>query len=426
MLKKLAQGPSWWSQALEKLKRIGLRPEIVAMLNSVDQIVWEQSSPPDNPNAVAYVSSEDKNNNGKIDKIHFVLSKFPPSASEDEINSIVEMVAKTLVHEYGHIEDFDEENGFPGGEAVAESAERQSEPVIQSGLTALTALNVFKGRGLNMFKELQKLANHLDEIGEVEFADTLDGILLKSAGNVSRDALADSGYAQMSMTNLVKKFEPEIAIARKDPRFFTEAKDYATLKSTVGNMNRSVIEAFDDFRSGSRLGGILEDILAYKISGTPLPWAKAQAEREEKAQPMAKATKISSGIIRIQNIVGTKPDGLWGPNTKGAVRVFLLKHSKHLIPSGQAGADKAMKGWWAVGVEGTSVAGKYTKTWGGLADLLTDLESKREEVMMTSQDATRAPDAAYGTPRAETSNAMDDVVSGLSSEFSLGLPKFNR
>ena len=78
MYKKANSPPPYWQSILTKIKNLGLRPEIMAMLNNFNQIVWDATPPSSNPNAVAYVSSEDKNADGKIDKIHFVLSKFPP------------------------------------------------------------------------------------------------------------------------------------------------------------------------------------------------------------------------------------------------------------------------------------------------------------------------------------------------------------
>lgn len=128
MKKKAQSAPPYWESLKQKLRQpeIGLRSEIIQMLNNVNQIVWDQSPPQDNPNAVAYVSSQDANQDGKIDKIHFVLSAFPPNATEEEVESLVHQVAQTLVHEHEHIQDFNPslDNPFPGGEARAESAER--------------------------------------------------------------------------------------------------------------------------------------------------------------------------------------------------------------------------------------------------------------------------------------------------------------
>lgn len=185
MYKKANSPPPYWQSILTKIKNLGLRPEIMAMLNNFNQIVWDTAPPPSEPNAVAYVTNEDKNGDGKIDKIHFVLSKFPPNATEDQMDSIVEMVAKTLVHEYGHIEDYDlETDTFPGGEAAAERAEQAYKPILEQRLEQMTSENKDNNLeniagDIKMLNELVKLANHLDGIGEVEISNKIDMIITK-------------------------------------------------------------------------------------------------------------------------------------------------------------------------------------------------------------------------------------------------------
>jgi len=194
MINKIAQ-PPYWPKVVQKVKTLGLRPEIVSMLNNFNQIVWDASPPSSNPNALAYVSSEDLDSDGKIDKIHFVLNKFPPNASEEEIDGIVGQVARTLVHEYGHIQDFDADKvTFPGGEGAAESAERAAEGMINQRLESFSKINttnkkigidnVIKRSSIGeykMKKELVKLANHLDNIGHRDLADKLDNVIRKTA-----------------------------------------------------------------------------------------------------------------------------------------------------------------------------------------------------------------------------------------------------
>ena len=210
MITKVAQ-PPYWTKVVQKVKTLGLRPEIVAMLNNFNQIVWEATPPSGNANAVAYVSSEDLNDDGKIDKIHFVSSNFPPNASDEEIDGIVAQVAKTLVHEYGHIDDFDSEKGvFPGGEGAAEAAERAAEGMIEQKLQLAASDNTTNKKnridnviksgeleGFLMQKELIKLANHLDSIGHSDLADRLDSLtstagILGGIGDIS-DSGKDPG-----------------------------------------------------------------------------------------------------------------------------------------------------------------------------------------------------------------------------------------
>ena len=158
--------PPYWEQVKTKLRTTGLRSEIMQMLNSFDQIVWDQNPPPGNQNAVAYVSSSDANENGKIDKIHFILSAFPSSASEDEINDLVGRIAKTLVHEHAHIQDFNPEsdNPFPGGEGVADAAEQSFNPILPKAAVSNKLNNLYrllKKSNLSEYKYLSKIIKSL-------------------------------------------------------------------------------------------------------------------------------------------------------------------------------------------------------------------------------------------------------------------------
>ena len=433
MLDKKANGPHYWQTIVNKVKTLGLRPEIIAMLNNVNQIVWDQSPPADNPNAIAYVSSEDKDKDGKIDKIHFVLSKFPPNAAEGEIDSIVEMVAKTLVHEYSHIEDFDPEKGFPGGEGVAESAERQSESTIQGGLTSLASLNVFKEKGLNMFKELQKLANHLDGIGEVGFADRLDSIVasnIKLAEMPTRKSVregVDLSREEIAALDIWDGVFKE-TYDRYTPAYDATASPLSSYLSTGYHVSKvwndpqfnSIPEGTAFKAAVSQAVPNFESLIRSALTKINPRWAGRVTK------PQAKATRTHSNLMKIQELVGSTADGVWGPDTKAAVETFLSRNSKHLIPEGQAGVNQTINGWWTTGVAGVSAAGKYEKSWLGLLNLLTDLENKSQDTMMTDQDATRAPNSAYQTPRVETPKAEVPGIGAISSEFSMGIPKFSR
>jgi len=134
MKKKAQSAPPYWNQIKPKLNQDSrIRPEVKNILNKIDGIVWELNPPPDAPKAVAYVSSEDANNNGKIDKIHMVLSNLPPNvpgSMDQAVDQILDMLEEDiggiLAHEGGHIADFNPnnpQNPFPGGEGVADSAE---------------------------------------------------------------------------------------------------------------------------------------------------------------------------------------------------------------------------------------------------------------------------------------------------------------
>ena len=52
MYKKANSPPPYWQSVLTKIKNLGLRPEIMAMLNNFNQIVWDTAPPPSEPNGV--------------------------------------------------------------------------------------------------------------------------------------------------------------------------------------------------------------------------------------------------------------------------------------------------------------------------------------------------------------------------------------
>jgi len=191
MYKKANSPPPWWNQNKARLQtEFGLRPEIVAMLNNFNQIVWDSAPPPSNPNAVAYVTNEDKNNDGKIDVIHLVLPKFPTTPTEEEMNVLLGQVASTLVHEYAHIEDFNqslETDDFPGGEAAAERAEQAYKPVLDQRLNQMAPANnnsFFEGMSaaakLEIIRDLVKVSDALDKRGLLKEADLLDSLIKNS------------------------------------------------------------------------------------------------------------------------------------------------------------------------------------------------------------------------------------------------------
>ena len=118
---KIAQ-PPWWQKIKQRLSGVGLRSEILQILNSTGGIVWEMSAPSGKPDALAYVSSEDLSGGGQP-IFHFVLPALRQMVGDNptdkELEAILEPIRDTLVHEFAHVEDFDPETGtFPGGEAV--------------------------------------------------------------------------------------------------------------------------------------------------------------------------------------------------------------------------------------------------------------------------------------------------------------------
>jgi hypothetical protein len=220
-IKKIALGgspPPYYQKVVTRAKEVGLEPDLIRMF---DRIVWDVAPPPGNPNAIAYVSSEDKDDNGKIDSIHFVLSKFPQNITDDEIDHMVKLIAETLTHELAHIRDYDpEKNEFPGGESVAEQAQRAAVPGLETKLNLKQSAH----RGVGIVKDIVKLADHLDEVGESKVADRLDAILKEISdlgvfdeGKLDEDKLKDNYMAESHAKNIRENSDSIITQLDEDP-----------------------------------------------------------------------------------------------------------------------------------------------------------------------------------------------------------------
>lgn len=205
--------PANWQKILSGLRKItNLPPKVREYVNDPSRITFPQSA--SNSQAVAYVTNEDYNNDGRDDslKVHIVVPTFNTafgtadlaSMAEDspEFKEAIERIASVLIHEIeGHIADFnpnDAENPFKGGEAVAEDAERRFTPIwasstINNNNKVVLGSKLHNNGDMRMKSEMIKLANHLDKIGHSDLADRLDSII-KSADDMLGSALpADAG-----------------------------------------------------------------------------------------------------------------------------------------------------------------------------------------------------------------------------------------
>jgi hypothetical protein len=207
MIKKVAQ-PPWWPKVMSGVKKVtNLPPEVRSLIDAPNRLVWHQATPPGADSmAKGFVTTEDKDQDGNLDTVNLVVTnmerEIPPELlaginqmdeKDPAFQDIVSNTVKTLVHELAHIEDYDPERGFPGGEPVAESREKSFNPIFAHSTTnkiigndSIIKLNS-KGE-LKMTKDIIKLANHLDRIGHKDLADRLDSIL-KAAQELPSDDL---------------------------------------------------------------------------------------------------------------------------------------------------------------------------------------------------------------------------------------------
>jgi len=187
-MKKKAQSFGSWPQTYSRMQ--SFYPD----LSQYPQVDFQQGMAPD-AQAIGYVSTEDTDNDGGIDKIHVVVPRFEQELGakgitgdlEDETNrrNLYLALKEVIEHELGHIKDYDPgdlENPFPGGEGVAEQAARQALSGVSAQATNIrnkleTHISYRSANMLEFLSELNKLASTLDEKQQYKFADQVEEIM---------------------------------------------------------------------------------------------------------------------------------------------------------------------------------------------------------------------------------------------------------
>jgi len=198
-MRKIAR-PSYWDKIEGGLRKITNLPGPVhAVLGNREKLKFHQALPPGiAPDAKAYVTTGDTNDDGNIETINIVVTNLEKEWPQDILSKINQMdesdpvfqdilngVAKTLIHELAHIDDH-KDGSFPGGEGVAESRENAFTPnfaaasITNADNKVISPLGLSKIGDIKMKKELIKLATHLDKLGHSDLADRLD-VIVKSA-----------------------------------------------------------------------------------------------------------------------------------------------------------------------------------------------------------------------------------------------------
>ena len=213
--------PSYWNKIEQGLRRItNLPSEVHSVLGDSNKIKFHNTIPPGvSSNAKAYVSTEDANDDGDIETINIVVTNLEKEWPQDVLSKINQMddsdpvfqqilsgIAETLIHEIAHINDYTD-GKFPGGEAVAESAEN----AFNANFPASTATNIIekeehviktaKNKEFAMKSDLLKLANHLDSIGQHDLADRLEEVV-KISMEKEQVSESDASIAQMAAQNV--------------------------------------------------------------------------------------------------------------------------------------------------------------------------------------------------------------------------------
>ena len=298
-----------------------------------------------------------------------------------------------------------------------------------------------------MLKELQKLANHLDEIGEIKLADKLDSII---ASNIK---LAEMPTRKSVQKGIDFSQEEQVALNIWNKKLLSA--DLAKYK--VGDPDDLDVDYYDnqedDFMvshvsrlwsdpnfSATEGGRGFKEAVLREIPN--FDWLIRSAIDKINAKSdgsQAKATRTGGPLQSIQTLVGAEATGKWNRDTRDNLESFLTKYDKHLVPEGTAGVKQVMSwgsGFRTISVEGVSKPGSYPGNWGGLLKLLKDLESKDQSALSSLKALEDDRSTEYVAPAwlgqsvteptAVANKAMDDVVSSLSSAFSSGMPKFSR
>jgi hypothetical protein len=202
---KFSSIESVWPKIYNKLKSppAGLHlGDFPSKLPPMDKIKFDNSG--SEPGAFGYVTTEDVDQDGKLDIIHInspkLLAELQKSGltidklqkidilSPDELKGLLSVFVELIAHEAGHLKDFKPgPNPFPGGETVADSAATNALNQISVATNKAKDLKV---RGSNMNKTLDiivRLAQDLDDLGQVEAADIVDGLaneLISTAASV--------------------------------------------------------------------------------------------------------------------------------------------------------------------------------------------------------------------------------------------------
>lgn len=265
-MRKIAR-PSYWDKIEGGLRKITNLPGTVhAVLGDREKLKFHQALPPGvAPDAKAYVSTEDTNDDGDIETINIVVTNLEKEWPQDILSKINQMdesdpvfqdilngVAKTLIHELAHIDDH-KDGSFPGGEGVAESRENAFTPnfavasITNDDNKVISPLGLSKIGDIKMKTELIKLANHLDRLGHSDLADRLDTIV-KSAQTISSDVPPSSDDIELAQEdNADQDVDGDSAQGSQEgwtPEALMEVQPSVTASNRIDDMAKLISKEF--------------------------------------------------------------------------------------------------------------------------------------------------------------------------------------
>lgn len=221
---KIANIKSVWPTIYQKLKSppSGLSlGDFPSKLPPINNIIFDDNLSKE-PNAIGYVSTEDVDNNGKIDVIHISSPKLEEvfrqsgikqeqltnlnSLNNQQLQSVLIPFVELISHELGHINDYkhENENKFPGGEGVAENAAQNA--VNKISLNSANIQNKLDKSGahimdINLFTVLSKLAGRMDKAGHTHISDHIDVMIRKYSQEMAFNSMKDPASQEPDMTD---------------------------------------------------------------------------------------------------------------------------------------------------------------------------------------------------------------------------------
>jgi len=200
-MNKYSQLKAVWPLIYNKLKNPppGIQlGDFPSKLPSMDKIILEDSAT--QPEALGYVSTEDANNNGIIDKIHIVVPKLEKylqgitpqqieQADPQTLYNILAPFVELISHEMGHQKDYKHngENPFPGGESAADIAARDALSKVQLVQSKYNRSFDMKKKA-EVLKKLVKLSSDLDNKGSHKLADQVMKIATDLAADLRKES----------------------------------------------------------------------------------------------------------------------------------------------------------------------------------------------------------------------------------------------
>lgn len=295
-MNKKSQVNNLWPQIYQKLKspppgvNLGSFP---GKLPPMNKIVIDSDRLQENSQAIGYVSTEDVDQNGKLDTIHISSPRLEEAMrsagvplenaqnlnqlSNEELIRVLTPFVELLSHEMGHLTDFkpNQDNPFPGGEGVAETAARSAIQPISLATTNIHNSFDKKGKIMNskLLKSLVRLGNYLDQVGALEIADHVDHMINKhsqqSAGFEMPEPQAEPGnldfqtplkHMKDSMKgNVQPKGDPYTYNYNKSDRTFTIATVPMGKENLVGHVIKPGQGGYDQLLTEAQGLGLVED-----------------------------------------------------------------------------------------------------------------------------------------------------------------------